>query len=56
MNLPVLPPDQDRYHRLATLMTRDESLAIFRRYNFVNIISLLSLQAEIQELEADFLY
>jgi hypothetical protein len=55
MNRPNLPPDQDGYHRLATLMTRDESLAIFRRYNFVNIISLLSLQAEIQELQADFL-
>jgi hypothetical protein len=55
MNRPNLPPDQDGYHRLATLMTRDESLAIFRRYNFINFISLLSLQAEIQELQADFL-
>ena len=40
---------------LATLMTRDDSLAIFRRYDFANTISLLSLQAEIQELQADFL-
>lgn len=55
MNRPNLPPEQDGYHRLATLITRDESLAIFRRYNFVNIISLLGLQAEIQELQADFL-
>jgi hypothetical protein len=55
MSSPNLPADQNGYHRLATLMTRDESLAIFRRYDFANIISLLSLQAEIQELQADFL-
>ena len=36
-------------------MTRNNNLAIFRRYDFVNLISILSLQAEIQELQADFL-
>ncbi|EXJ91862.1 hypothetical protein A1O3_00412 [Capronia epimyces CBS 606.96] len=55
MTCPNLPADQKGYHRLATLMTRDESLAIFRKYDFANAISLLSLQAEVQELEAEFL-
>lgn len=48
--------DQDGYHRLATLMTKDQRIAIFRRFDFVNLLGLLSLQAEIAELEADFRY
>lgn len=46
--------DEDGYHRLATLMTRDQSIAIFRRFDFANILGLLSLQAEIIELQEDF--
>ena len=46
--------NQDGYHKLATLMTRDESIAIFRRFDFVNMLSLLSLQAEIQEMQEEF--
>lgn len=35
-------------------MTKDHSIAIFRRFDRVNMLSLLSLQAEVQELQEDF--
>jgi hypothetical protein len=54
MNPGNLPSGQDGYHRLATLMTKEQSLAIFRRFDFVNVLCLLSLQAEIQELQSAF--
>jgi hypothetical protein len=38
------------YHRLATIMRSDNNLAIFRRFEDLNIVVLLSLQAEIIEL------
>jgi hypothetical protein len=37
------------YQRLASIMARDRSLAIFRRFDDVLLLSLLSLQAEILE-------
>ena len=54
MGTTTLPMNQDGYHRLATLMSEDQSIAIFRRFDYVNMLSLLSLQAEIQELQEDF--
>ena len=42
------------YHRLARLMTADNSLAIFRRFDYINAIGLLSLQAEITDMQSEF--
>ena len=38
------------YHKLAALMSDDKDIAIFRRFDDLNLLSLLSLQAEILEL------
>ncbi|CAD0089284.1 unnamed protein product [Aureobasidium mustum] len=38
------------YHRLADLMGRYPETAIFRRFSSLNMINLLSLQAELIEL------
>ena len=38
------------YHKLAKLMSDDKDIAIFRRFDDLNLLSLLSLQAEILEL------
>lgn len=38
------------YRRLAKLMSSDKNLAIFRRFDDLNILSLLSLQADIIDL------
>ena len=38
------------YHKLAALMSDDKDVAIFRRFDDLNLLSLLSLQAEILEL------
>lgn len=54
MNPTSFSTGKDGYHKLAALMTRDDSIAIFRRFDCVNMLSLLSLQAEIQELQEDF--
>ena len=54
MDPTMLPAGQGGYHKLATLMTRDQGIAIFRRFDCINMLSLLSLQAEIQELQEDF--
>ncbi|KAL8878646.1 MAG: hypothetical protein Q9198_003587 [Flavoplaca austrocitrina] len=45
---------KEGYHKLATLMKRDHGIANFRRFDCINMLSLLSLQAEIQELQEDF--
>ncbi|KAI0197266.1 hypothetical protein EV127DRAFT_507520 [Xylaria flabelliformis] len=42
------------YHRLANIMQQDENFAIFRRFQEMNILQLMSLQAEILDLQACF--
>ena len=42
------------YHRLATVMSKDTDIAIFRRFNEINILNLLSLQAEIFDMQNRF--
>jgi hypothetical protein len=42
------------YHRMAILMGREEEIAIFRRFNELNMLNLLSFQAEILELQIKF--
>ena len=54
MSNTVTTPKDEGYHRLASIMAREQDLAVSRRFGFVNIISLLSLQAEVQELQEDF--
>lgn len=44
------------YHRLAAVIAADNSGAIFRSFDYLNALSLLSLQAEITELQAHFQY
>jgi hypothetical protein len=39
------------YPRLASLMAKSTNLMIFRRFNNLNIFNLLSLQAELVDLE-----
>ncbi|KAF5588598.1 uncharacterized protein FSUBG_11455 [Fusarium subglutinans] len=46
------PPSM--YVRLARMMNGDKNLAIFRRFDDANILCLLSLQAEILQLQSDF--
>ena len=45
---------QRGYPRLAALMGKEKDIAIFRRFDDLNILSLLSLQAEIVQLEKEF--
>lgn len=45
---------QRRYPRLAALMGKEKNVAIFRRFDDLNILCLLSLQAEIVQLEKEF--
>jgi hypothetical protein len=47
-------PSQSIYLRLANLMRDDKTLAIFRRFDDVNLMCLLSLQAEIMFLRQKF--
>jgi len=42
------------YHRLAGIMARDKSMAIFRRFDDLTMLNLLSLQAEIVDLQKHF--
>jgi ribosomal protein L29 len=43
----------DRYQSLATTMDKDEGTAIFRRFGDLNMLNLLSLQAELLKLRSD---
>lgn len=43
-------PSSRGYHKLAAIMSHDKDIAIFRRFDDLNLLSLLSLQAEILEL------
>ncbi|TGJ88741.1 hypothetical protein E0Z10_g47 [Xylaria hypoxylon] len=47
-------PELSSYHRLANIMQQDENFAIFRRFQEINILQLMSLQAEILDLETWF--
>lgn len=42
------------YHRLAEIMRKDRNFAIFRRFDDLNMINLMELQAEILELRGLF--
>jgi hypothetical protein len=42
------------YPRLAALMSEEKDVAIFRRFDDLNFLNLLALQAEIVDLEKDF--
>ncbi|KAI0450730.1 hypothetical protein F5B21DRAFT_489794 [Xylaria acuta] len=42
------------YHRLANIMQQDENFAIFRRFQEINVLQLMSLQAEILDLQTWF--
>lgn len=42
------------YHTLASLMGRDGEYAIFRKFSSLNALSLMSLQAQLLELEQEY--
>lgn len=42
------------YHTLASLMGRDGEYAIFRKFSSLNALNLMSLQAELLELEEQY--
>jgi hypothetical protein len=44
-------PDSPGYHTLASLMGRDGEYAIFRKFSSLNMLNLMTLQAELLELE-----
>ncbi len=44
----------ERYQNLAGIMDKDEGTAIFRRFGDLNMLNLLSLQAELEKLRNDF--
>ena len=44
------------YHRLARIMTREKTLANFRRFDDVLIMTLMKRQAEIMDLRTQFLF
>ena len=48
------PYPQRGYPRLAALMGKERDIAIFRRFDDLNILCLLSLQAEIVQREKEF--
>ena len=50
----VAPYKPQGYHRLANLMSRDKSIAIFRRFDALNILNILSLQTEIYDLQRQY--
>lgn len=42
------------YHRLVKIMGKEKNLAIFRRFDEINLLQLMALQAEIVELQGRF--
>jgi hypothetical protein len=49
------PPASKRgYHKLAAFMASQKETAIFCRFTKLNLLNLMSLQAELIELEEDF--
>jgi hypothetical protein len=47
-------PDAPGYHTLASLMGRDGEYAIFRKFSSLNMLNLMTMQAELLELENDY--
>jgi hypothetical protein len=47
-------PKLKGYNKLASLMGPNSEVAIFRRFGSLNMFSLLSMQAELMELERKF--
>jgi hypothetical protein len=55
MGQAALPdPKPKGYNKLASLMGPNSEVAIFRRFGSLNMFSLLSMQAELTELERRF--
>ncbi|RDL37957.1 uncharacterized protein BP5553_05390 [Venustampulla echinocandica] len=52
--LKTMPYKPSGYHRLASVMSQDANIAIFRRFQELNMLRLLSLQAEIFDLQGHF--
>ncbi len=50
--LPAYKPQN--YHRLAEIMSMDNNFAIFRRFEDLNMLNLMALQAELLELRGLF--
>ena len=48
-----MPYEPEGYPRLASLMSDEQDVAIFRRFDELNLLSLLALQADIIDLEKD---
>jgi hypothetical protein len=48
------PDEPNGYRRLAVIMQKEENLAIFRRFQDINMLQLMSLQAEILHIQAWF--
>lgn len=48
---PAAPPELRGYPKLATFMSFHPDTAIFRRFDHLNMMNLLSLQAELMDLE-----
>lgn len=46
-------PQKRGYHKLASFMASENESAIFRRFTRLNLLNLMSLQAELMELEED---
>lgn len=46
--------EEPGYHTLASLMGRDGEYAIFRKFSSLNMLNLLSMQAELLHLEEDY--
>jgi hypothetical protein len=51
---PMPTPVPRGYHKLASLMSADGETAIFRRFSRLNMLVLMSLQAELMDLEDEF--
>ena len=49
--LPLGPPKSRGYPKLAALMGSHQETAIFRRFGMLNMLNLLSLQAELTDFE-----
>jgi hypothetical protein len=47
-------PAKRGYHKLALFMSSQEDMAMFRRFTKLNMLNLMSLQAELMELETEF--
>lgn len=50
----TLPPKERGYRKLATFMTEVDDVVIFRRFQKLNMLNLLRLQAELAGLELSY--